>query len=51
MDTVVWVIIGLFAGTIFGYVIAVLMMMSKVSDLEFELITLKENKNQLNEIV
>lgn len=46
MNAVIWAITGLIVGSIFGYFIAALMMMSKVSDLEYELIIVRENKKQ-----
>jgi len=49
MNGLIWVIIGLFVGNVFGYFIASLMMMGKVSDLEYELIMVRENKNQVQE--
>ena len=49
MNILIWVIVGLVVGNIIGYFIAALMMMSKVSDLEYELIMEREKKNQVQE--
>jgi len=51
VNGLIWAIIGLFVGSVFGYFIAALMMMSKVSDLEYELIMVRENRNQAKEAI
>jgi len=51
VSSLIIIFIGLFIGIVFGYFIAALMMMSKVSDLESELIMFRENKQSQKEAV
>lgn len=50
MSSLIIIFIGLFIGIVLGYFVAALMMMSKVSDLESELIMVRENKQGPQEI-
>jgi len=42
MSNLIWAMVGLFIGTIFGYFLAALMVVSKISDLEYELMEANE---------